>query len=234
MEFCVVMKVRKHSPEITAEKGSDGRTVSERKACPLTQPDISLLEPSDPWIYHIPLFSELKPGQFCHQQVGITTLKRQKLLKKKRAQTTFESLKPGLSRMGLSAVTRQRSGAGRGLCWGHALLEAGRPAPPGTVLPFNPPVPRLLHLEDGEQWHLPTSGGAEELNCMCVEHSNGCWTLRLLYTPVYVTDRLVHGETSTSVSARHNYTACNIIKKGIFPLKEKKILSWAPLIIITH
>lgn len=42
----MVMKVRKHSPEITTEKGSDGRTVSERKPCSLPQPDISLLEPS--------------------------------------------------------------------------------------------------------------------------------------------------------------------------------------------
>lgn len=36
-------KVRKHSPEIAGKKRSHGRTVSERKGCPVSQPATSLL-----------------------------------------------------------------------------------------------------------------------------------------------------------------------------------------------
>jgi len=43
MDFCLVTKVRKYSPEISGKKRSHGRAVSGRKNCLVSQPASSLL-----------------------------------------------------------------------------------------------------------------------------------------------------------------------------------------------
>lgn len=216
------MKARKHSPEITTEKGSDGRTMSERKPCPLPQPDISLLQPS---AFTTPYWTVLSSTS------GDNHMKRQKLLKKE-SLVNFWDVKAGC----VPALWWGR-GAGQAGAFARAM-RCRRPAGLHHQARCCHSTSRCLGFSiwkmGGNDIYLPQEG-LNGLASMCVEHSNGSWTLLLLYTPVYVTDRLVCGETSTSVSTRHNYTACNVIKRNIFPLKEKKkSLSWALLIIITH
>lgn len=160
-------------------------------------------------------------GQFCHQQVGITTLKRQKLLKKE-SLVNFWDVKAGC----VPALWWGR-GAGQAGAFAGAM-RCRRPAGLHHQARCCHSTSRCLGFSiwkmGGNDIYLPQEG-LKGLASMCVEHSNGSWTLLLLYTPVYVTDRLVCGETSTSVSTRHNYTACNIIKRSIFPLKVKKKIS---------
>lgn len=132
-------------------------------------------EPSDSCIYHSsPL--KLKPEASTGEDNYIEEIK----IAKEKALSTFEKLKPEWNRRDIfsissfehetvsSTVLRWSSGAGRNLCCGMNAAGASRAALlvllSSHAHGFSLLVPLLLHQENGEQWHLPTSGGDEGFN----------------------------------------------------------------------
>lgn len=132
---------------------------------------------------HLPLISLEAETWITFALTGEDNYVEEIKISKERALSTFEKLKPEWNRMDLfsissfehetvnSTVLRRSSGAGRNLCCGMNVAGASRAALLVLLSSytthahgFSLLVPLLLHQENGEQWHLPTSGGDEGFN----------------------------------------------------------------------
>lgn len=172
MEFCLVMEVRKHSPEIAGKKRKDSVW-----GAGLPSLSLSPEPPPAQCIYHS-LLLQLKHGYFSRWQVEITTrhkkYERNRSLifwdVKPRHNSAFFSISSFECKTGANVPAGNRTVQQRDLCWGkeaelHYEVTRGfrewetwflcSPVLPvfrhyPWHMPFNLSVPQLLHLESEE------------------------------------------------------------------------------------